>query len=92
MLHASTKVTPAVSAPSSGVTMEQIQKFLVERDVYWVNWLSSKERESVGKKPETADEHPSVSTFEFYVPQPSAASIWDADELFQWSNCDTHIH
>ena len=88
----STEVTPAVSAPSSGVTMEQIQKLLAERDVYWVNWLSSKERESAGKKPETADEHPSVSTFEFYVPQPSAASIWDADELFQWSNCDTHIH
>ena len=72
--------------------MEQIQKSLAERDVYWVNWLSSKEKESAGKKPETADEPPSVSTFEFYVPQPSVASIWDADELFQWSNCDTHIH
>ena len=54
--------------------MEQIQKLLAERDVYWVNWLSSKERESAGKKPETADEHPSVFTSEFYVPQPSAAS------------------
>ena len=71
---ASTEVTPAVSAPSSGVTMEQIHKLLAERDVYWVNWLSSKERESAGKKPETADEHPSVSTSEFYVPQPSVAS------------------
>ena len=30
---ASTEVTPAVSAPSSGVTMEQIQKLLAERDV-----------------------------------------------------------
>ena len=39
-----------------------------------VNWLSSKERESAGKKPETADEPSSVSTSEFYVPQPSAAS------------------
>jgi len=54
--------------------MEQIQKLLAERDVYWVNWLSSKERESAGKKPESADEPPSVSTSEFYVPQPSAAS------------------
>src|SRR6185369_7989130 len=71
---ASTEVTPAVTAPPPGVTMEQIQKLLAERDVYWVNWLSSKERESAGKKPETADEPPSVSTSEFYVPQPSAAS------------------
>ena len=71
---ASTEVIPATSAPSSGVTMEQIQKLLAERVVYWVNWLSSKERESAGKKPETADEPPSVSTSEFYVPQPSAAS------------------
>ena len=30
---ASTEVTPTVSAPSSGVTMEQIQKLLAERDV-----------------------------------------------------------
>lgn len=71
---ASTEVTPAATAPPSGVTMEQIQKLLAERDVYWVNWLSSKERESAGKKPESADEPPSVSTSEFYVPQPSAAS------------------
>src|SRR6185503_12223004 len=71
---ASTEVTPAAIAPPSGVTMEQIQKLLAERDVYWVNWLSSKERESAGKKPETADEPPSVSTSKFYVPQPSAAS------------------
>ena len=55
--------------------MEQIQKLLAERDVYWVNWLSSKERESAGKKPESADESPSISTSEFYVPQPSAASL-----------------
>ena len=47
---ASTEVTPAATAPPSGVTMEQIQKLLAERDVYWVNWLSSKERESAGKK------------------------------------------
>ena len=47
---ASTEVTPAASAPSSGVTMEQIKKLLAERDVYWVNWLSSKEREAAGKK------------------------------------------
>jgi len=74
---ASTEVTPAASAPSSGVTMEQIQKLLAGRDVYWVNWLRSKERESAGKKPEIADEPPSVSTIatsEFYVPQQSAAS------------------
>ena len=71
---ASTEVIPAATAPPSGVTMEQSQKLLAERDVYWVNWLSSKERESAGKKPETADEPPSVSTSEFYVPQPSAAS------------------
>ena len=57
---ASTEVTPAASAPSSGVTMEQIQKLLAERDVYRVNWLSSKERESAGKKPEMADKPPSV--------------------------------
>ena len=57
--------------------MEQIQKLLAERDVYRVNWLSSKERESAGKKPETADELSSVSTVAtsaFYVPQPSAVS------------------
>src|SRR6185437_237375 len=71
---ASTEVTPAATAPPSGVTMEQIQKLLAERDVYWVNWLSSKERESAGKKPKSADEPLSVSTSEFYVPQPSAAS------------------
>ena len=29
---ASTEVTPAATAPSSGVTMEQIQKLLAERD------------------------------------------------------------
>ena len=67
--NASTEVTPTANAPPSGVTMEQIQKLLAEHDVYWVNWLSSKERESAGKKPETTDEQPSVSTFEFYVPQ-----------------------
>ena len=44
----------------SGVTLEQIQKLLAERDVYWVNWLSSKDRESAGKKPESADELPGV--------------------------------
>ena len=38
---ASTEVTPAVTAPPPGVTMEQIQKLLAEHDVYWVNWLSS---------------------------------------------------
>ena len=53
---ASTEVTPAATAPPSGVTMEQIQKLLAERDVYWVNWLSSKKRETAGKKPESADE------------------------------------
>ena len=53
--------------------MEQIQKSLAERDVYWVNWLSSKERESTGKKLESANEPPFVSTSEFYVPQPSTA-------------------
>ena len=36
--------------------------------------LNSKERESSGKKPKTTDEPPSVSTSEFYVLQPSAAS------------------
>ena len=74
---ASTEVTPAASAPSSGVTMEQIKKLLAERDVYWVNWLNSKNRESAGKEPEIADEPPSISTVatsEFYVPQPSATS------------------
>ena len=59
---ASTEVIPAATAPPSGVTIEQIQKLLAERDVYWVNWLSSKERESAGKKPETVDEPPYVST------------------------------
>jgi len=73
-IDASTEVTPAVTAPPPGVTMEQIQKLLAERDIYWVNWLNSKERESAGKKPEIADENPSVFTFEFYDPQPSAAS------------------
>ena len=36
-MDASTEVTPAATAPPSGVTMEQIQKLLAERDVYWVN-------------------------------------------------------
>ena len=53
---ASTEVTPAATASPSGVIMEQIQKLLAERDVYWVNWLSSKKRETAGKKPESADE------------------------------------
>jgi len=57
---ASTEVTPATSASSSGVAMEQIWKLLAERDVHWVNWLSSKDRESAGKKPESADELPVV--------------------------------
>src|SRR6185369_15227767 len=72
---ASTEVTPAATAPPSGVTIEQMQKLLAERDVYWVNWLSSKERESAGKKLETVDEPPSISTSEFYVPQPSASPM-----------------
>jgi len=66
-----------VSNSSSGVTLDQVKKLLAERDVHWVNWLSSKDRESAGKKPEIADEPPSVSTIatsEFYVPQQSAAS------------------
>ena len=33
---ASTEVIPAATAPPSGVTMEQIQKLLTERDAYWV--------------------------------------------------------
>ena len=32
--YASTEVTPAMSAPPSGVTMEKIQKLLAELDVY----------------------------------------------------------
>ena len=59
---ASTKVTPATSDSSSGVTLEQVHKLLAERDVHWVNWLSSKDKESAGKKPEIADEPPFVST------------------------------
>ena len=58
---ASTEVIPAATAPSFGVTMEQIQKLLAERDVHWVNWLSSKDREVAGNKPEIADEPPSAS-------------------------------
>ena len=58
---ASTEVIPATTAPPSGVTMEQIQKFLAERDVYWVNWLSSKDREVAGNKPQIAYEPQSVS-------------------------------
>ena len=45
----------------SGVTLEQIQKLLAERDVYWVNWLSSKDREVAGNKLQIAYEPPSVS-------------------------------
>ena len=69
--NASIEVTPALSESSSGVTLEQVQKLLAERDVHWVNWLSSKDRESAGKKAEIASEPPSVSTvatFEVYVP------------------------
>ena len=46
---ASTDVTPAASDSSSGVTLEQIQKLLAERDVHWVNWLSYKDRGATGK-------------------------------------------
>ena len=46
---ASTEITPAASDSSSGVTLEQIQKLLVERDVHWVNWLSSKDSGATGK-------------------------------------------
>ena len=73
---ASTKVTPAASVPSSSVTLDQVQ--LAERDVHWAIWLNSKDRESTGKESEIADEPPSVSTVatsEFYVPQPSIASL-----------------
>ena len=55
---ASIEVTPAVTAPPPGVTMEQIQKLLAERDIRWVNWLSSKDRGTAGKKPEIASEPP----------------------------------
>jgi len=58
---------------------------LPEHDVHWVNWLSSKDREAAGKKPEIASESPSISavtTSEIYIPQPSAASIWNPDVLF----------
>ena len=68
---ASAEVIPAATAPPSGVTIEQIQKLLAERDVYWVNWLSSKDREAAGKKPEIASEPPSISavtTSEIYIP------------------------
>ena len=53
---ASTEVTPATSDSSSGVTLEQVQKLIAERDVYWVNWLSSRQKEVAGKKPDIASE------------------------------------
>ena len=37
---ASTEVTPTATAPPSGVTMEQIQKLLAERNVYWLIGLA----------------------------------------------------
>ena len=46
---ASTEITPAASDSSSSVTLEQVQKLLAECDVHWVNWLSSKDKESAGK-------------------------------------------
>ena len=74
-IDASTEVTPTTSDSCSRVTLVLVQKLLAERDVHWVNWLSSKDRKSASKKPEIADEPPSVSTAsEFYVPQSSAAS------------------
>ena len=61
-IDASTEVTPATSDSCSRVTLVLVQKLLVERDVHWVNWLSSKDRKSASKKPEIADEPPFVST------------------------------
>ena len=52
----SPELTPSVSVSSSGVTFEKIKQLLDERDVHWENWLSSREREAVGKKPEIADD------------------------------------
>ena len=49
-----------MSESSSGVTLDQVKKLLAKCDVHWVNWLSSKDRESAGKKPESADELPVV--------------------------------
>ena len=82
---ASTDVTPSATDSPSSVTLEQIRKLLPERDVHWLNWLSSKDREAAGKKPEIASEPPSISavtTSEIYIPQPSAASIWNPNVLF----------
>ena len=66
-----------MSNSSSGVTLDQVKKLLTERDVHWVNLLSSKEREAAGKKPELTSEPPSISTIsisKFYTPEPSTTS------------------
>ena len=72
---ASIEVTPNVSDSSSGVTLEQVQKLLDEWDVHWVNWLSSKEKEAVGKQSDIANDASLISTVvtsKVHVPQPSA--------------------
>ena len=85
---ASVVETTALSESSSSATLEQVQKLLAERDVHWVNWLSSNDRKTAGKKPEIANEPPSnftVATSEVYGSISfESTSIWDADELFQW--------
>jgi poly-beta-hydroxyalkanoate depolymerase len=59
---ASTEVIPNVSDSSSGVTLKQVKSMLAERDVYLVNWLSSRKWKTTNKQPAiTKDLSPVVS-------------------------------
>jgi len=74
---APTKVIPNVSDSSSGVTLDQVKSMLAERDIYLVNWLSSKEWETTNKQPAITHDPPPVvssATCETPIFKPSAAS------------------
>ena len=58
---ASAKVTAPVSATSTGVTLEQVENLLSERDVRLVNLISAKSRIAAGKQLEITDDTSPVS-------------------------------
>ena len=49
--NASTKVRTTISDPSSGVTIDVVQKMLAERDAFWVDWMNKKDPQVLSKRP-----------------------------------------
>ena len=73
-MDASTKVTPSVSETSSGVTIEQVENLLAERDVWLVNLISAMVLIAVGKHRGITDDTSPISTVlstEIPISQPS---------------------